>query len=254
MVGADGRHSTIRKKAGLKAEDYGAPMDVLWFRISRSSSDPRQSFDCLDKGRILVMIQKEDYWQVGFVVKKGHVEEAKAQGLDSFRNYTQALAPFLKNRVNEIRSWEQVKSLEVKMNRLKQWSGNGVICIGDGAHAMSPVGELDINVAIQDAVAVANILVPAFKKGRPTSRDLKKIQKRRNFAVKLLQRMQLFLQNQLIAKAFKGKGKPKIPWFFGIIKDFSIFSVKIFRLYLAGHTLGDTVNSSYYDFCEYDGS
>jgi len=232
VVGADGRHSTIRKEAGLESKDYGAPMDVLWFRISRNSSDPTQSFGCLDKGRILVMIQRKDYWQAGFVVKKGGVEEAKAQGLDSFRNHIQGLAPFLENRVNEIKSWEQVKSLEVKVNRLKQWSSNGVICIGDAAHAMSPVGGLGINVAIQDAVAAANILVPAFKRGGPTSRDLKKIQKRRNFAVKLLQRLQLFLQNQLIAKVLKGKEQPKIPWFFGVIERFSF--LKKIPAYLIG--------------------
>ncbi len=232
VVGADGRSSIIRKKSGLEVKDYGAPMDVLWFRISRKPNDPSQSFGCLEKGRILVMIQRDDYWQAGFVVNKGRVKKIKAQGIRSFRQYVQATAPFLGDRVDEIKSWKQVKSLVVEVNRLKHWSKDGLICIGDAAHAMSPVGGLGINVAIQDAVAAANVLVPAFRKGVPALADLKKIQRRRNFPVKLMQRLQLFLQKRLIGKILKGKGNTQVPLIFKAFQRFSF--LKKWPAYIIG--------------------
>ena len=158
VVGCDGRHSTVRQKAGLASDDYGAPMDVLWFRLSRNNSDSADTFGHFDAGRIMVMLDRGDYWQCAFVIPKGGIERTKSEGLEAFRGRIVEMSPFLSDRVGELKSWDDVKLLSVTVDRLRKWWRPGLICIGDAAHAMSPIGGVGINMAVQDAVAAANRL------------------------------------------------------------------------------------------------
>src|SRR5580704_16454797 len=164
-IGADGRRSVVREKAELEVETFGSPIDVLWMRIPRKSGDPPQTFGHIDSGRILVMIQRNDYWQCAFVIAKGSFAGVREKGLQPFRDDIVRLQPFLRGRENELKSWEDIKLLTVVIDRLKKWHRPGLLCIGDAAHAMSPIGGVGINLAIQDAVAAANILAPAFQRG-----------------------------------------------------------------------------------------
>src|ERR1700691_1506933 len=159
-IGADGRRSVVRERAGFEVLDLGAPMDVLWMRISRRPSDPCQSLGHIEAGKMLVMIDREDYWQCGFIIPKGGMDEIRKRGIEQFREKMPIFQPFLRDRVSELRDWEDVSLLTVKVDRLRRWSRPGLLCIGDAAHAMSPVGGVGINLAIQDAVAAANILGP----------------------------------------------------------------------------------------------
>ncbi len=161
VVGADGRHSTVREKAGFEVVDLGAPMDVLWMRLGRRPSDPGQTLGRVDAGRILVMLNRQDYWQCAFVIPKGGFDEFRSRGLPAFRDEIARLAPYLHDRVDELADWSDVKLLTVAVDRLRTWHRPGLLCIGDAAHAMSPIGGVGINLAIQDAVAAANILGPA---------------------------------------------------------------------------------------------
>src|SRR2546422_3987133 len=156
VVGADGRHSVVREKAGLAVTDFGAPMDVLWFRLSRRPNDVAPPLGRLERGRVFVALNRGDYWQCGYVIAKGHFEEIRERGLDAFRQDVARLLPVARDHVGEIHRWEDVKLLTVKVDRLMRWSRPGLLCIGDAAHAMSPVGGVGINLAIQDAVATAN--------------------------------------------------------------------------------------------------
>ena len=165
VVGADGRHSTVRALAGLEVEDFGAPMDVLWFRLSKRPGDGSQTLGRIQAGRIFVMLDRGDYWQCAFVIPKGGFEALRAQGIDTFRKEIVALNPALADRVSEIASWDDVKLLTVRVDRLKRWYRPGLLCIGDAAHAMSPVGGVGINLAVQDAVAAANILWEPLARG-----------------------------------------------------------------------------------------
>jgi 2-polyprenyl-6-methoxyphenol hydroxylase-like FAD-dependent oxidoreductase len=157
-IGADGRHSVVRERAGLSVLNLGAPMDVLWMRVSRQPTDPGQTFGRFDTGRILVFLNREDFWQVAYVIPKGKADEMRQQGLPAFRQELVRLAPFLESRVEELRDWDDIKLLTVAVDRLRRWFRPGLLCIGDAAHAMSPIGGVGINLAIQDAVATANIL------------------------------------------------------------------------------------------------
>ena len=165
VIGADGRHSVVREKAELEVETFGSPIDALWMRIPRKPSDPPQTFGHIDSGRVLVMIQRNDYWQCAFVIPKGGFDDIRAKGLQAFRDDIVRLQPFLRGRENELKSWDDIKLLTVVIDRLKKWHRPGLLCIGDAAHAMSPIGGVGINLAIQDAVAAANILAPAFQRG-----------------------------------------------------------------------------------------
>jgi 2-polyprenyl-6-methoxyphenol hydroxylase-like FAD-dependent oxidoreductase len=165
VIGADGRHSVVREKAELEVETFGSPIDVLWMRIPRKPSDPPQTFGHIDSGRVLVMIQRNDYWQCAFVIAKGGFASIREKGLQAFRDDIVRLQPFLRGREHELKSWEDIKPLTVVIDRLKKWHRPGLLCIGDAAHAMSPIGGVGINLAIQDAVAAANILAPAFERG-----------------------------------------------------------------------------------------
>ncbi len=165
VIGADGRHSTVREQAGLKGDDYGAPMDVLWFRLSRKASDETETFGHIEAGMMLVMLDRGDYWQCAFVIPKGGIERVKAKGLDAFRERVVWMSPFLADRIGELKSWDDIKLLSVAVDRLQQWWRPGLLCIGDAAHAMSPIGGVGINLAVQDAVAAANRLAAPLKAG-----------------------------------------------------------------------------------------
>lgn len=158
VVGADGRSSTVRKCAGLEVLDLGAPIDVLWFRVPKREGDPPQAFGFIGAGQFMVLLDRADYWQCAYVIRKGAFEEKRQRGLEEFRQEVVRVAAFLGDRVNEIKQWDDVKLLSVKVDRLRTWYRQGLLCIGDSAHAMSPVGGVGINLAIQDAVATANLL------------------------------------------------------------------------------------------------
>jgi len=200
VVGADGRHSVVRDKAGLTVEELGAPMDVLWFRLSGQTGDPGDPMGRFDAGRIFIMLNRGDYWQCGFVIPKGTLEQLRGKGLQAFRESVARLAPFAANRVGELQDWEPIKLLTVQVDRLTQWSRPGLLCIGDAAHAMSPVGGVGINLAIQDAVAAANLLAAPLREGRVTTEVLHRVQHRREWPTRLTQRMQLFVQNRVIRR------------------------------------------------------
>jgi len=163
VVGADGRHSTVRAAAGFKSDDYGAPMDVLWFRLPRKETDETETFGHIEAGAMMIMLNRGDYWQCAFVIPKGGIDRVQADGLDAFRKRVVMMSPFLADRASELRSWDDIKLLTVTVDRLRQWWWPGLLCIGDAAHAMSPIGGVGINLAIQDAVAAANRLAAPSK-------------------------------------------------------------------------------------------
>jgi 2-polyprenyl-6-methoxyphenol hydroxylase-like FAD-dependent oxidoreductase len=214
VVGCDGRHSTVREKAGLQSDDYGAPMDVLWFRMTRRDSDGADVFGHIEAGALLVMLDRGDYWQCAFVIPKGGIDRVKANGIEAFRNRVAALSPFLADRVSELRSFDDVKLLSVMVNRLRRWWRPGLICIGDAAHAMSPIGGVGINIAVQDAVAAANRLAESLKAGTTTDGHLQAIQARRDFPARMTQKIQLTMQNRIIGPALQSTREPKPPLLF----------------------------------------
>ena len=221
-VGADGRHSDVRDRAGFKVIDVGAPIDVMWMRLSRNPSDPAETFGRLDMGHMLVLINRDDYWQVAYVIPKGGAEKVQAQGLPRFRQTLAKLAPFLANHVQELASWDDVKLLTVTVDRLEKWSRAGLLCIGDSAHAMSPVGGVGINLAIQDAVATANLLGAKLLHGTPTESDLAAVQKRRAFPTRATQWLQVAVQNNVI-KPVLGSTKPlQVPWVLKLMKRWPV--------------------------------
>ena len=211
VVGADGRHSIVREKAGLETIDLGAPMDVLWMRLSRHPTDPAQTLGRLDAGRILVMLNREEYWQCAFVIPKGGFDQIRQGGLAAFRREIARLAPHLGDRVGELDDWTDIKLLTVAVDRLRVWHRPGLLCIGDAAHAMSPIGGVGINLAIQDAVAAANILVPRLLQGAPGENDLQAVQHRREFPTRATQRLQLLVQNRVIGHVLQSTGKLSPP-------------------------------------------
>jgi 2-polyprenyl-6-methoxyphenol hydroxylase-like FAD-dependent oxidoreductase len=195
VVAADGRHSTLRAAAGLEVLDIGAPIDVLWFRLSRKPGDEAQTGLRFGHGSIVVMLDRGDYWQCAFVIAKGALNQVKARGLDAFRATVAQATPLGAERTREIASWDQVKLLTVQVNRLRTWYREGLLCIGDAAHAMSPVGGVGINLAIQDAVATANVLW----KGDFSTRRLKAVQARRDFPTRVTQRFQVLVQDRILS-------------------------------------------------------
>jgi 2-polyprenyl-6-methoxyphenol hydroxylase-like FAD-dependent oxidoreductase len=211
VVGCDGRHSTVRALAGLDVEDLGAPMDVLWLRLSKKPGDGTESLGRIEPGRFFIMIDRGDYWQCAFVIPKGGFNELRRKGLEAFRLALVALKPELKNRVREIASWDDVKLLTVRVDRLKRWYRPGLLCIGDAAHAMSPIGGVGINLAIQDAVATANILASPLRDGTVTEEDLRKVQKRRILPTEMTQALQIFIQNRVVSNVLTMKTEPKPP-------------------------------------------
>jgi len=211
-IGADGRYSVVRERAGLSVLNLGAPMDVLWMRVSRQPTDPGQTFGRFDTGRILVFLNREDFWQVAYVIPKGKADEMRQQGLPAFRQELVRLAPFLESRVEELRDWDDIKLLTVAVDRLRRWFRPGLLCIGDAAHAMSPIGGVGINLAIQDAVATANILGERLRLGTVNEGDLEVVQQRRSFPTRATQRLQLIVQNNVIRRVLDTTRPLTPPW------------------------------------------
>ena len=211
VVAADGRASSLRAAAGLKPTEFGAPMDVLWFRLSRQPNDTAETQARFERGRIFIMLNRGDYWQCAFVIAKGHNEQIRAQGLDAFQRGVASLVPFEPARVNQLVSWELIKLLTVKVDRLDCWHAPGFLCIGDAAHAMSPVGGVGINLAVQDAVAAANILARPLLQRRLSTGDLQAVQRRREWPTRVTQRLQLMMQNAIIAPALSASAPPRPP-------------------------------------------
>jgi 2-polyprenyl-6-methoxyphenol hydroxylase-like FAD-dependent oxidoreductase len=224
VVGCDGRHSTVRAKAGLQSDDFGAPMDVLWFRLTRKVGDSTDTFGHIEAGKMMIMLDRGDYWQCAYVIPKGGSEKVRAEGLEAFRRRVIDMSPFLADRIGEIKSWDDVKLLTVAVDRLRQWWRPGLICIGDSAHAMSPIGGVGINMAVQDAVAAANRLAGPLKAGIVTDADLRAIQERRSLPMRFTQGLQLTIQKRIISRvlAMESQRRPKPPLFFML---FNIFPV-----------------------------
>jgi 2-polyprenyl-6-methoxyphenol hydroxylase-like FAD-dependent oxidoreductase len=222
VVGCDGRHSTVREKAGLVSDDYGAPMDVLWFRLSRKVADSTDTFGHIEAGKMMIMLDRGDYWQCAYVIPKGGNERIEAEGLDAFRKRVVEMSPFLASRVDELKSWDDIKLLSVTVDRLRKWWRPGLLCIGDAAHAMSPIGGVGINMAVQDAVAAANRLAAPLRAGTMSDADLHAIQERRTLPVRFTQWLQLTIQKRIISRVLgmDSERRPKPPLFF---KLFAIF-------------------------------
>jgi 2-polyprenyl-6-methoxyphenol hydroxylase-like FAD-dependent oxidoreductase len=222
VVGCDGRHSTVRQSAKLDVEDVGAPIDVLWFRLPRKASDIEESGGHIEAGKMLVTLNRGDYWQCAYVIPKGGIETVKREGLAAFRDRVSEIEPFLKDRVGELQSFDDVKLLTVAIDRLRQWHRPGLLCIGDAAHAMSPVGGVGVNLAVQDAVAAANILAEPLRAGAVTTEHLAAVQRRRAFPTKVIQRMQVIVQNKLLSPALASRERPKPPLVMRLIQWFPV--------------------------------
>ena len=199
VIGADGRHSVVHQRAGLAVQEFGVPIDVLWTRLSKRETDPQQSLGFFRRRRLLVLLDRGDYFQVGFVIPKGTFEKIKENGFAQFHASIVAMAPFLRDRVAELNDWSKIKLLTVQINRLRRWARKGLLCIGDSAHAMSPAGGVGINLALQDAVATANLLAAKLRDGPVTLDDLDKVQARREWPVRLIQRMQVFIHRNVVS-------------------------------------------------------
>jgi len=210
VVGADGRNSVVRDCSGLSIKDLGAPTDAFWMRLSKHPDDPQVSV-IAQHGKLLAMLDRGDYWQCGFPVLTGSAEEVQRRGIEDFRASIAQVAPFLRDRVSELRDWNHLKLLTVKVNRLLRWYRPGLVCIGDAAHAMSPIGGIGINLAIQDAVAAANILSGPLSEGTVSTRDLAKIQRRRDFPTRVTQRLQDVLRQQ-VGRDVGKSGTARPPW------------------------------------------
>lgn len=219
VLGCDGRHSTVRDAAKMKVRDIGAPIDVLWFRMSRPLSDPEETMARIGAGRFLVMLNRHDYWQCAFVIHKGGDAELRAKGIENFRQEVGRLAPFARDRVQELNDWDKIKLLTVTIDRLEEWTRPGLLCIGDAAHAISPVGGVGINLAIQDAVATANRLATPLRERRVTLDDLRAVQARRIFPAKATQFMQTVVQKNVLQKVLADKTQPRVPWLLKLISS-----------------------------------
>jgi 2-polyprenyl-6-methoxyphenol hydroxylase-like FAD-dependent oxidoreductase len=218
IVGADGRHSIIREKAELQVDELGAPMDVLWFRVSRRSDDGEQTLGRIIRGKMMVMLNRDDYWQCAYLIRKGEFDRIKQTALVAFWKDVVSVVPFLRDRMNELESWDQIKLLTVKVDRLRQWYRPGLLCIGDAAHAMSPIGGVGINLAIQDAVAAANILAMPLARGSLSIADLQRVQRRRELPARITQRVQVFIQDRLIRRILGTNEDIPVPWPIKLLK------------------------------------
>ena len=241
-IGCDGRHSMVREGAGLEVEEKGAPMDVLWFRAGRRPNETENLFARVQTGKMLVTFDRGDYWQCAYVIAKGQLDAVKAKGLDVFRNDVISMAPVLSAGMSDVKSWDDVKLLTVAINRLKRWTLPGLLCIGDAAHAMSPVGGVGVNLAIQDAVATANLLAAKLvalrsTRGCPSEEELDAVRRRREFPVRMTQAMQVVVQNRIISVALRPGDQPlrsplfarivnAIPWLQGITARFVAIGVR----------------------------
>ncbi len=221
VIGADGRHSTVHTRGGFERREFGVPIDVLWMRISKKKDDPEQSFGFFQHGKLLVLLDRGDYWQCGFVIPKGGFSEIKANGLAQFQNDIVSFAGFLRDRVDELDDWSKIKLLTVQINRLRDWCREGLLCIGDSAHAMSPAGGVGINLAIQDAVATANLLAEKLRNGPVSVADLRQVQLRREWPTQLIQGMQVFIHRHVVTGQASGR-RNSLPFVLRMLKWFPI--------------------------------
>ena len=221
-IGADGRHSVVRERAGLRVDELGVPIDVLWMRLSRRTDDPGQTFGYLRAGHVLVMLDRGDYWQCAFVIPKGGHDELRRQGLPSLRDTIATMVPFLRDRVGELADWDAIKLLTVKIDRLREWQRPGLLCIGDAAHAMSPIGGVGINLAVQDAVAAANLLFGPLRRGSATIDELRSVQRRREWPTRATQRLQVLIQNRVFGRVLGGAAFQKLPLVARLLRDHPI--------------------------------
>jgi 2-polyprenyl-6-methoxyphenol hydroxylase-like FAD-dependent oxidoreductase len=222
-LGTDGRHSIVRAKAGLEVIDLGAPIDVLWMRLTREPSDPDQTLGRFRAGKILVMLNRADYWQCAYVIPKGGIEAIRQRGLAAFRDDIASVAPFLRGRADELKDWNDIKLLTVAVDHLRQWWRSGLLCLGDSAHAMSPVGGVGINLAIQDAVAATNILTQSLLRGAVRDEHLREVQERREYPTRMTQRFQVFAHKNLLRPALSHKSEiRRLPLGFKLLQRFPV--------------------------------
>jgi 2-polyprenyl-6-methoxyphenol hydroxylase-like FAD-dependent oxidoreductase len=222
VIGADGRHSIVHNRAGLELRDFGVPIDALWMRISKKQGDPKQTLGFFNYGKLLVLLARGDYWQCGLVIPKGGFDEIKARGLTQFQNDVVSFAGFLRDRVTELDHWSKIKLLTVQVNRLCDWCREGLLCIGDSAHAMSPAGGVGINLAIQDAVATANLLAEKLQRGPVQLDDLRKVQARREWPTRLIQGMQIFIHRRVVTGQPSEKKQGSLPFVLRLLEWFPI--------------------------------
>ncbi|QQO11891.1 FAD-dependent oxidoreductase [Bradyrhizobium diazoefficiens] len=236
-IACDGRHSLVRERAGLEVEEIGAPMDVLWFRVGRRADETESLFARLEPGKMMVTFDRGDYWQCAYVIAKGQYEAVKARGLQALLDDVVRMAPVLRSGIAEVKSFDDVKLLTVAINRLTRWTRPGLLLIGDAAHAMSPVGGVGVNLAVQDAVATANLLADKLQHGCPLENELDAVRRRREFPVKMTQRMQVIVQNHVVSAALQGGDQPlkvplilrlisAVPWLQGIPARFVAVGVR----------------------------
>jgi len=236
-IACDGRHSIVRQRADLEVEEIGAPMDVLWFRAGKRASETESVFARVETGKMLVTFDRGDYWQCAYVIAKGQYDAVKARGLDAFHGDVIGMAPILKSGISDIKTWDDVKLLTVAINRLKRWTLPGLLCIGDAAHAMSPVGGVGVNLAVQDAVATANLLAAKLVRGAPSEDELDAVRRRREFPMRITQAMQVVVQNNIISVALKPGNQPlrapffarvinAVPWLQGVTASFLAVGVR----------------------------
>lgn len=236
VVACDGRHSVVRPAAKLEVTDIAAPMDILWFRIAKGP-ETESVFARLEPGKMMVTIDRGDYWQCAYVIAKNHFEEVKGRGIESFRAEVTRLAPILSAHIDDLKSWDDVKLLTVAINRLTRWHLPGLLCIGDAAHAMSPVGGVGVNIAVQDAVATANLLAAKLQKGPVSEDDLDTVRQRREFPMRATQGMQVVMQNNIISRALAPGDQPltpplimrivsAVPWLQGLTARFLAIGVR----------------------------
>jgi 2-polyprenyl-6-methoxyphenol hydroxylase-like FAD-dependent oxidoreductase len=230
-IGCDGRHSMVRQRADLEVEEIGAPMDVLWFRSGKPAGETESVFARIEAGKMMVTFDRGDYWQCAYVIAKGQYDAVKARGVDAFRDDVISMAPILKSGISDVKTWGDVKLLTVAINRLKRWTRAGLLCIGDAAHAMSPVGGVGVNLAVQDAVATANLLAAKLASGRPDENELDAVRRRREFPTRMTQTMQVVAQNNIISVALDSANRDlrvplpiqlinAVPWLQGITARF----------------------------------
>jgi 2-polyprenyl-6-methoxyphenol hydroxylase-like FAD-dependent oxidoreductase len=211
-IACDGRHSTVRQRSGLEVEEIGAPMDVLWFRVGRKANETENVFARVEPGKMMITFDRGDYWQCAYVIAKGQYDAVKARGLQALLDDVVRMAPILKSGIADVKSFDDFKLLTVAINRLPRWTRPGLLLIGDAAHAMSPVGGVGVNLAVQDAVATANLLADKLQNGCPSENELDAVRRRREFPVKMTQRMQMIVQNNIISGALQGGDRPlKVP-------------------------------------------